>query len=102
QQGLIVERATDIYSFSHLTLQEYLAARHFFENGKIAWLVENHLFDPRWREVFLLLAGLGRADELLLRMSNEISKLNSTGQKAFRLLEWAKKHVVGLETEAEC
>ena len=36
QQGILVERAANVYSFSHLTLQEYLTARHV--NSQ--WLIE--------------------------------------------------------------
>lgn len=33
QQGLLVERATETYSFSHLTLQEYLTAKYVVDNN---------------------------------------------------------------------
>lgn len=58
QQGILVERATGVYSFSHLTLQEYLTAFHIVEGRLEAELVQNHLTDERWKEVFLLVAGL--------------------------------------------
>ncbi len=57
QQGILVERATDAYSFSHLTLQEYLTALHIVEEQKEKELVDEHLMDERWREVFLLVVG---------------------------------------------
>lgn len=58
QQGILVERATDAYSFSHLTLQEYLTALHIVEIQEEKKLVDEHLTDERWREVFLLVSGL--------------------------------------------
>ena len=58
QQGILVERATDIYSFSHLTLQEYLTAFHIVENRIEDKTVNIHLTDERWREVFLNMVGL--------------------------------------------
>ncbi|MEO0869879.1 MAG: NACHT domain-containing protein, partial [Cyanobacteria bacterium J06642_11] len=57
QQGILVERATNIYSFSHLTLQEYLTARHINSKWLIQNLVSKRLTDERWREVFLLVSG---------------------------------------------
>jgi predicted NACHT family NTPase len=57
QQGLLVERARDAYSFSHLTLQEYLTAKYIVDNNQIDWLAKNHLTNQNWREVFLLVAG---------------------------------------------
>jgi predicted NACHT family NTPase len=33
QQGILVERAEDVYSFSHLTLQEYLTAQYIADNN---------------------------------------------------------------------
>jgi len=59
QHGFFVERARDIYSFSHLTFQEYFAAAHMVETGVGAdTLAGRYDKDPRWREVILLTAGL--------------------------------------------
>ncbi len=92
QQGILVERAEDVYSFSHLTLQEYLTAQYIADNNLIEQLVTNHLGDSRWREVFLLVAGLVRskngADDLLLLMEKEAQKYINT-PKLQGLLEWA-------------
>jgi hypothetical protein len=92
QQGILVERATDVYSFSHLTLQEYLTAQYIADNNQIEQLVNEHLTDKRWREVFLLVAGLIRsrngADDLLLLMENATKQyINSPKLQA--LLHWA-------------
>ncbi|MBI5774738.1 MAG: NACHT domain-containing protein [Verrucomicrobia bacterium] len=66
QQGLIVARAHDFYTFSHYTLHEYLAARYFCESNAVSKIVIERLLDPRWREVFLLLAGMKPPGEALL------------------------------------
>ncbi len=59
QHGLLVERAQDIYSFSHLTFQEFLTAQYISDQPLLEKeLVKKHLIDSRWREVFLLLAEL--------------------------------------------
>ena len=94
QQGLLVKRAHNIYSFSHLTLQEYLAARYFFSIGKTDDLVAEHLFDRRWREVFLLLVGIGRADNILVQMAKTIAEKISEHQKLSGLLQWVEKNYV--------
>jgi predicted NACHT family NTPase len=92
QQGILVERAEDVYSFSHLTLQEYLTAQYIADNNLIEQLVTGHLSDRRWREVFLLVAGLVRskngADDLLLLMEKEAQKYINT-PKLQGLLQWA-------------
>ena len=93
QQGIVVERAEDVYSFSHLTLQEYLTAQYIADNNLIEQLVTNHLCDRRWREVFLLVAGLVRskngADDLLLLMEKEAQKYIINMPKLQGLLQWA-------------
>ncbi|MBD1884758.1 NACHT domain-containing protein [Microcoleus vaginatus] len=92
QQGILVERAENVYSFSHLTLQEYLTAQYIADNNLIEQLVTGHLSDRRWREVFLLVAGLVRskngADDLLLLMEKEAQKYINT-PKLQELLQWA-------------
>ncbi len=90
--GLFVERANGIYSFFHLTFQEYLTANHIVgDKSSIQDLVNQHLHDERWREVFLLTAGLMReADDLLEAMESEASEsINTDGLKS--LLRWAER-----------
>jgi predicted NACHT family NTPase len=62
QHGLLVERARGIYSFSHLTFQEYFTARYFVENSGSHALekLTNHITEKRWREVFLLTAEMAK------------------------------------------
>ena len=91
-QGLFVERVRGSYSFSHLTFQEYLTANYIVGHPRsIQGLVNQHLHDPQWREIFLLTAGLMReADDLLVAMEAEAAKsINSDGIKS--LLQWAKR-----------
>ena len=90
--GLFVERANGIYSFFHLTFQEYLTAKHIVEDTpSIQVLVEQHLYDGRWRKVFLLTAGLMReAYVLLLAMEAEaVEYINARELEG--LLRWAEK-----------
>ena len=96
QQGILVERARDVFSFSHLTLQEYLTAQYIYDNRLIEKLVTEHLTDKRWKEVFLLVAGVmrGGADDLLLLMEKEVQKYINT-PKLQALLNWAEAVTVG-------
>ena len=96
QHGILVERADGIYSFSHLTLQEYLTAQHIDDQRQIEKLVTEHLIESRWKEVFILVAGLmrGGADELLLLMEKEAQTyLNTPKLKA--LVVWADQSTAG-------
>ncbi len=91
QHGLLVNRYDDIYSFSHLTIQEFLTAKHIIDNNlNISVIVKEHLCDQRWREVFLLLAGLRKADELLLAINKEVVNYIAT-PKIQSLLLWVEK-----------
>ncbi|MBE9206633.1 NACHT domain-containing protein [Nostoc sp. LEGE 06077] len=96
QQGILVERAEDIFSFSHLTLQEYLTAQYIDDHRLVEKLVTTHLTDKRWKEVFLLVAGLmrGGADDLLLLMEKQAQNcINSA--KLRDLLNWAEQITSG-------
>lgn len=79
QHGLLVARAVGVYSFSHLPVQEYFAARYAVEHeaqGTLERLVADHLFKPRWREVFLLAAEMPpESDRFLLSMRERIRKM---------------------------
>jgi hypothetical protein len=100
EQGILVEQASDVYSFSHLTLQEYLTARYIVDNDLYENIVKNYLTETRWHEVFLLIAGLLRgkinqlfkADQLLLAMKNEAHHYLKTSlgkSKLVPILQWA-------------
>lgn len=87
QHGIFVERASRIYSFAHLTFQEYFTARYLVANavkGTIQRLVAHHLTDDRWREIFLLTAEmLDDASQLLLLIDQKCQAigLNTTVTK---------------------
>jgi predicted NACHT family NTPase len=103
QQGILVERSRDTYSFSHLTFQEYLTAKCIVENQKIEQLVHDHLTDQRWREIFLLVAGLvsGKhgANHLLLSMEKQVQPLLET-ERLNRLVAWANAETHSTPGEA--
>ena len=91
-QGLLVERVRNSYSFSHLTFQEYLTANYIVGHPQsIQGLVEGHLQDEQWREIFLLTAGLMReADDLLESMEAEAAKLINT-PRLKALFQWVER-----------
>ncbi len=95
QHGLLVERAREIYSFSHLTFQEFLTAKNIVANPEPQILTNNlknlvsHITEPRWREVFLLTGELlGNADELLQLMKLQIDEMMARDAQLQQFLHW--------------
>lgn len=95
QHGILVERAESIYSFSHLTIQEFLTALYLYDDAVIVeQIVNDHFFDRRWEEVFLLLAGLkNNGDALLLAMEKRIQEFVLDNPKLQTILEWVEQVV---------
>lgn len=97
QQGILVERTTDFYSFSHLTLQEYLTALYIVRNHLEEELVQEHQNDERWREVFLLVAGL--MENPVLQLMERMEESSRTWIERVLTLEsligWASVNAVG-------
>lgn len=60
QHGLLIERAHNIYSFSHLTFHEYFTATYIIRHANERVLKETvaHGADLQWREVLLLTASM--------------------------------------------
>lgn len=101
KHGLLIKRDKTQYSFSHLTLQEYLTAIYIFDRDlDLKDIVEQYFFDKRWREVFLLLAGLKTADTLLLEMEKKIHGLINSS-KLRDLLLWVEKYTDKTSGEIE-
>ncbi|MFN6518487.1 MAG: NACHT domain-containing protein [Nostoc sp. CreGUA01] len=92
ETGILVEKEDDVYSFSHLTLQEYLTAQYINSHHQVDKLVIKHVTNKRWKEVFLLVAGLmeSGADDLLLLMEKQVKQYINT-PKLQALLNWAEK-----------
>ena len=91
QHGLFVERARQIYSFSHLTFHEYFAARGIVEARDPAALqaLATHIIEPRWREVVLRVAELlPNADDWLRMMQAEVDSLLARDEKLQAFLRW--------------
>ncbi|KAA3660037.1 MAG: hypothetical protein DWQ04_20640, partial [Chloroflexi bacterium] len=92
QHGLIVEQAHNIYSFSHLTLQEYFVARYIVDNehcGSVAWLTQ-FVEDNRWDETFLLTAGmLDDSTEFCEFYLKAVSELFVGDIQLVNMLHWA-------------
>lgn len=93
QHGLLVARARGIYSFSHLTFQEYFTARQFKErsDSDLSDLV-SHITEKRWREVFFLTVGmLKNADRLLQAMKQRIDQLLVGDDKLQQVPAWIEQ-----------
>lgn len=95
QHGLLVERARGIYSFSHLTFQEYFVAREIIacsDPHVLAARLEQlaqRVAQPRWREVFLLSMGMLRnADYLLQLMKQQIDRILAEQPQLQAFLNW--------------
>jgi predicted NACHT family NTPase len=78
QHGLLIERTQGIYSFSHLTIQEYFTARSFVDSSKLEDLVKlaKYISDQRWWEVLHLAIGLTKStDKFLPLIKYQIDQL---------------------------
>jgi hypothetical protein len=75
QHGILIQRARELYSFSHLTFQEYFTAKYITEGSRpnaIDILVENCTLDNRWREVSLMASSLfENADLFIYKLMNK-------------------------------
>ena len=98
QHGLLVERARGIYSFSHLTFQEYFTAREIVASSQPQVLeaalkqLVSRITQNRWREVFLLSVGMLRnADYLLQLMKQQIDQLLAEDPHLQAFLVWVSQ-----------
>jgi NACHT domain len=88
QHGIFIKQAEAVYSFSHESLQEFLAAQHISESfSRTSELIDKHITSPKWQEIFLYIAGLKEADDLLTEMEKKANTFVSSPQ-AENLLKW--------------
>ncbi|MEH1931181.1 NACHT C-terminal helical domain 2-containing protein [Nostoc sp.] len=88
QHGLLIERSQKVWSFSHLTFQEYLVAKWFSNQGNWQFLV-NQIITSHWREVLLLASEITTdPDSLLELMKIKIDTLLAGDDKFQNYLIW--------------
>jgi hypothetical protein len=94
RHGILVGRARGVYSFSHLTFQEYFTAKYIVANtakGASARLIKTYSADERWREVFLLTTSLlPDASQFISIFRREVDKLLGGDEKLKRLMRRAE------------
>lgn len=82
QHGIFVQRAKGVYSFLHLSFQEYFASKYIVDNlrqGTLERLVNNFLFEEKWREVFLSTTELlNQADAFFSLMAKAVNNQSLT------------------------
>jgi predicted NACHT family NTPase len=94
QHGLLIERYRGIYSFSHLSFQEYFTAKAIVDSSdsEVLKYLVSHVFDKRWREVFLLVASmLKNVDILLCLMKSAIDAIVAGDENLQQFLAWVSK-----------
>lgn len=74
QHGFLVERASQIYSFSHLTFQEYFAARWLCTPSNFISAASD-INGQRWREVLSMVFTTSNADRFARNIKAEIDHL---------------------------
>ncbi|WP_375490825.1 NACHT domain-containing protein [uncultured Nostoc sp.] len=99
QHGLLIKRSHKVWSFSHLTFQEYLVTRHILTkcnplsvNDPILNNLVAHFIDKRWREIFLLaVTMLDSPDILLCLMKAEVDQLLLKNETLQKILIWVNQ-----------
>jgi len=93
--GLLVERSPGIYSFSHLTLQEYLAARHVVDHRLELSLLDRYRNDARWAEVIRLTGKLLASADQFLQDLHRGTRLDDAEHVQLLAIVWDSRPVCG-------
>jgi predicted NACHT family NTPase len=96
--GLIVERSQNLFSFSHLTFQEYFTAKYIVDNaanGSVNRLIMKYWNNDQWYEIFRMTFGM--LDEGTKPINYFINLLNSvlkTSQNLDSLFQWSCRKAI--------
>lgn len=94
-QGIFRKESEGFYYFSHLTLQEYLAALYIDRQAKaeeVEKLIEDRISDRSWREVFLIASGVAhnetKANQFLMMLERKTLSFLDKDSDITMLLKW--------------
>ncbi|MBE9130064.1 MULTISPECIES: NACHT domain-containing protein [unclassified Coleofasciculus] len=97
QHGLLIKRAQGIWSFSHLTFQEYFAAKWFCDSSDWDSLIK-HITHSHWREVLLLTTGMCEdVNRFLKLMKQQVDALVAGDEHFQKYLKWVNQKSRSLE-----
>lgn len=104
--GLLIERANGIWSFSHLTFQEYFTARKivtscnpYATDDPILQGLVSHISNKRWREVFLLTVEMINPADQLLQLMKQYTASLVINKEFQEFLGWVNEKSSQVETE---
>jgi predicted NACHT family NTPase len=101
QHGLLIERAQKIWSFSHLTFEEYFVAKWTvknFEQEDILNQLISHINDDRYKEIVLISIEMHWEDRQIIAFKNQIEEYidfrdNDRLQLYLNWIEWRSQQI---------
>ena len=104
--GLLIEIANGIWSFSHLTFQEYFTAgkivtgcNPYAADDPILQGLVSHLTEKRWREVLLLSVEMIKPADIRLQLMKQYTASLITNKEFQEFLGWVNEKSIQVETE---
>jgi len=92
QHGLLIERSQKIWSFSHLTFQEYLVALNFSCKDKRGEALIGYLYENKWEQVILLFSEkILNIDYFALLLKFRIDTSLSCHERLQLILRWVDR-----------
>lgn len=92
--GLLTKRAIHVYSFSHLTFQDYFAARYLVDHSSDDNLekIFTQVTNSRWMEIYFLTANLlSNADKFFFYFLKSLKEMVTKDSTMLTVVKWANK-----------
>lgn len=90
-------RGEQLYTFAHLSFQEYFTAKYIAENHTEAALPKEYLADRRWREVMLMTVSLlANADNFFDHFLKALAAMIANDPALVEILQWANGKAAGV------
>lgn len=98
RSGLLQERGSDVYQFTHRTFQDFLAAKELVEDDHIKELVQ-HATEEQWQDVILLAAGHCGRGQLPVLINGLLKARGKQAYQAHVLAALCAQHAAWLDEQ---